>query len=56
MATDQGVPSVCGICGKALSLEKCKIDEHGQAVHEECSVEALIAAHEIRLQIGNHQG
>src|SRR5246127_1652429 len=31
----------CWICGHEVSLEECKIDEHGQAVHEECYVVAL---------------
>ena len=26
---------ICWICGNRASLERCKIDEHGQAVHEE---------------------
>ena len=26
----------CSICGKAVVLEKCKIDEDGKAVHENC--------------------
>lgn len=28
----------CWLCGKAVSLETCKSDEHGRAVHEECYV------------------
>jgi hypothetical protein len=28
----------CWICGKAVTLEQCKVDEHGLAVHEECYV------------------
>jgi len=31
----------CWICGYEVSLEECKIDEHGQAVHEECYLVAL---------------
>jgi hypothetical protein len=31
----RAVPN-CWICGKPVRLEKCKIDEHGQAVHENC--------------------
>jgi hypothetical protein len=27
---------MCWICGRAVSLETCKIDEHGNAVHEHC--------------------
>ncbi len=26
----------CSICGQALSLEDCKIDEKGLPVHESC--------------------
>lgn len=26
----------CGICAKPVVLEKCKIDENGHAVHEDC--------------------
>lgn len=26
----------CAICGKPVVLEKCKIDEAGHAVHEDC--------------------
>ena len=28
----------CGICGEHVSLNNCKTDEHGQAVHEGCYV------------------
>jgi hypothetical protein len=31
----------CWICGRAVSLEECKIDEHGLAVHERCCVARL---------------
>lgn len=27
---------MCWICGRFVSLETCKTDEHGKAVHEEC--------------------
>jgi hypothetical protein len=26
----------CWICGKDISLEHCKIDEHGLTVHQSC--------------------
>ena len=26
----------CWICGNAVDLETCNIDEHGMAVHEDC--------------------
>jgi hypothetical protein len=29
------------MCGKPVSLETCKIDEHGNAVHEECYAERI---------------
>jgi hypothetical protein len=32
----------CLICGTQVSLETCKIDEYGQAVHEECYVDQLV--------------
>ncbi len=28
----------CGICGEHVSLNNCKTDEQGQAVHEGCYV------------------
>jgi hypothetical protein len=31
-------PLTCWICGMAVSLESCAIDEHGMAVHEDCAV------------------
>ena len=35
---------ICWICGKSVSLENCKIDEHGSAVHEECYVAKVALA------------
>ena len=32
------VAHCCGICGKPVALENCKVDEHGLAVHGECYV------------------
>jgi hypothetical protein len=29
---------VCAICNRLVSLESCKIDENGQAVHESCYI------------------
>jgi hypothetical protein len=29
-------PRKCWICGRPVSLEECKVDEHGLPVHEEC--------------------
>jgi hypothetical protein len=43
VAASSKLPQVCWICGKMVSLESCMIDEHGLAVHEDCSV-AKIAA------------
>jgi hypothetical protein len=31
-------PPHCAICGKPVSLETCKFDENGNAVHEDCYV------------------
>jgi hypothetical protein len=27
---------LCWICGKAVTLEECKVDEYGMPVHDEC--------------------
>jgi hypothetical protein len=27
---------ICWICGAEISLESCKVDEHGLPVHETC--------------------
>ena len=35
---------ICCICSNSLTLETCKVDEFGKAVHEECYVLKLIAA------------
>ena len=34
-------PVLCPHCQKPVPLENCKIDEHGQAVHEKCYVRLL---------------
>lgn len=34
----------CKICGIGVSLETCKVDEYGRAVHENCYVEKLLLA------------
>jgi hypothetical protein len=31
----------CWICGTNVSLEECKVDEHGLAVHENCYLVVL---------------
>ena len=36
MASQQERMHTCWICGNRVSLEICKIDENGRAVHEEC--------------------
>lgn len=28
----------CWVCGAPVSLEECKVDEHGEVVHETCYV------------------
>jgi hypothetical protein len=35
------VPTLCRICGKAVLLENCKIDEEGVAVHARCYCEKV---------------
>jgi hypothetical protein len=35
------LPKICWICGKAVTLEDCKVDEYGMAVHEDCYVAKL---------------
>lgn len=32
----EGRTVLCWICGECVTLEDCKVDENGQAVHEEC--------------------
>jgi hypothetical protein len=38
MASPSKFPLTCWICGMAVSLEDCKSDEQGMAVHEDCYV------------------
>jgi len=35
--------AVCCICAGPISLENCKTDESGEAVHEDCYVRQTIA-------------
>jgi hypothetical protein len=37
MSLSQDVP-ICSFCGRPVKSETTKTDEHGQAIHEECSV------------------
>lgn len=39
-------PHFCWICGYAVDLRECKIDEHGNAVHEKCYAAKLALATE----------
>jgi hypothetical protein len=41
MATNDPTPH-CWICGKAVLLEVCKIDEQGRAVHETCYLTSVL--------------
>lgn len=34
----------CAICNHAVALEKCKIDEDGKAVHDDCYLTKLARA------------
>lgn len=47
MVSPQKPIHICWMCGNRVSLEKCKIDEYGEAVHENCYVAKMT------LQIGN---
>ena len=38
----------CWICGKPVEVESCKIDEHGQAMHEDCYIAKLALDRETR--------
>ena len=33
----------CAICGLRVGLEECKIDEHGNAVHDKCYLASMIS-------------
>lgn len=44
MAAVRAEFATCWICGNQVSLEQCKIDEHGRAVHEKCCVVRLALA------------
>lgn len=37
----KSLPRTCWICGKAVKLENCKVDEYGLPVHEDCYVAKL---------------
>jgi hypothetical protein len=39
----------CVICQAPVELERCKIDEHGDAVHEACYVAKLARNSSLRL-------
>ena len=32
----------CAICGLRVELEHCKIDEHGDAVHDKCYLASMV--------------
>lgn len=34
--------SICAICGREVSLEQCKVDEYGAAVHDGCYVKKVL--------------
>jgi hypothetical protein len=36
---------ICWICKKPVSLEECKIDEDGKAMHEKCYVSLIAEDH-----------
>ena len=41
MTSARAESAACWICGDRVSLEDCKIDEQGRAVHEKCYIERL---------------
>lgn len=47
MMTSSNRSNVCWICGKVVSLEECKVDEHGLAVHEDCYVVLILWQKEV---------
>jgi hypothetical protein len=44
MISPDSSSKICWICGKAVSLQTSKTDEHGNAVHESCQVLRLSLA------------
>lgn len=36
--------AVCSICGKSVSLQDCKVDEHGKAMHATCYAAKISSA------------
>lgn len=50
----------CCICGRAVRIEDCKFEEHGQAVHERCyagkiSLEKILKAMPVKLSSITYQ-
>jgi hypothetical protein len=39
------ITPICWVCDKPVSLEECKIDEHGEAVHENCYALRIALSH-----------
>jgi len=37
-------PAACPICKQAVSLERCKTDENGRAIHEDCYVRKICSS------------
>jgi hypothetical protein len=42
---------VCWICGKAVALEDCKVDEHGLPVHDNCYVAKVARRRDMQPQV-----
>jgi hypothetical protein len=34
----------CPVCGEPVSLERCKTDEDGRAIHEDCYVRKICSS------------
>ena len=46
---------VCSICSKPVSLEDCKVDERGNAVHGTCYAAKLNSASEAALPVASNR-
>ena len=47
----------CSICGKVVELERCKIDERGKPVHDECYIGKMTKGKDEKSHTGKqHQG
>ena len=47
---------LCWLCGTRVSLEDCRIDEHGEAVQEKCYVSKLVLSRCSSLPVTDPKG